>query len=518
VRNIEAAEPLGLMQLSALLKNAGHEARIAGARNTRLDMLMDSYKPQLVGYSATTGMHRYLIDLNRALKKRRDFISIFGGPHPTFFPEMVEEDGVDAVCRGEGEGAILDIARAIDTGGRLDNIQNLWVKSPSGIMRNSLRPLVADLDALPFADRESRYEADPESREYPVKSFSASRGCPYRCAYCFNSGYAALYGPEWSRVRNRSPENLIAEINEVRRTSNLKFVQFRESIFPWDDDWLEEFSAIYKREVGLPFYCHVRADLVTAERMMLLKSAGCVSVNMGIECGDEKYRREVLCRSMSDETIIEACRIIKSAGLKILADNMLGLPGAGIETDWKTLELNRRCGVDYPLAMIYQPYPGSALGAYAVEKGFFDGDFEKIEYNYYLRSPMAFRNAKEKNETENLQKFFAILTEAPWLEPAIRPWLKKRPNLVWLSMFRAWFAYSYLFRIIPHRMSRKEKLEVIKNLFGIFKSEAKNEVPEKNRVDVRASRNARGRASRGAIHQGVHLHQGCQSAPKSAGN
>lgn len=478
VRNLAAAEPIGLMQMAALLKSAGHAVRLVGARHTRLDRAVADLRPDLVGFSACTGEHRYMLRLNRWLRgaSPHRFISMFGGPHATFFPEMIDEPGVDAVCRGEGEGAIMDVAEAIDAGRPIDPIDNLWVKSTDGsVRRNPLRPLVADLDALPFADREVRYAELPNARDYPVKSFLASRGCPYRCTYCFNAGYGDLYGPAHHRPRTRSVANLVEEIEQVRATARLEFVQFRESIFPWQDDWLAEFADVYRRRVGLPFYCHVRPELVTPQRAGLLRRAGCVSVNMGIECGDEDYRREVLGRSMTNDQIVQACRTLKSNNIRILADNMVGLPGAGLAVDLKTLQLNRRCDVDYPLAMIFQPYPGTQLGRRAADEGWFDGDLDAIQQNYYLRSPLKFEPA-EKRRIENLQKFFAVLVEAPWLEPLVWRLLDRQPNMVFLSIFRAWYMWCYTRRIVPHRPAAGERRELLNTLFGRFAPEVHREV------------------------------------------
>ena len=504
VRNIENAEPHGLMILAAVLRRAGHEVRLVGARTTRLPPVMEDFAPDVVGYSACTGLHRYLLRLNRWLKRHWSFVSVFGGPHPTFFPEMIDEDGVDIVCRGEGEGAIVDLATAVDEGRPLDSIANLWVKTPDGVRRNPMRPLIADLDALPFPDRELRYESDPPGRDYPVKSFLVSRGCPFRCTYCFNSGYAELYGPAWCRPRTRSVGNVVAEIQAVRAASRLEFVQFRESVFPWQEAWLEEFAGRYPGEVGLPFYCHVRADLLTARRVELLSRAGCVSVNMGIECGDETYRRERLGRAMTNAQIVEACRLLHAHGIRILADNMVGLPGAGAEADWKTLRLNQQCEIDYPLAMIFQPYPGTELARQAEAMGLFDGDYDAIDYNYYLRSPLAFASEAERRETENLQKLFAVLVEAPWLERLVRRMLRWKPNLTFLSIFRTWYIYCYRRRIVPHRLTRPELRELARSIFGLYPPEANHEAMAEEagqRLGVGGRRG--GEPDRESVHHGL---------------
>ena len=478
VNDLVAAEPIGVMQLAALLRQAGHAVHLAGARQTSLPPLLAEFRPQLVGYSTCTGLHRPLLRLNRRLKRDFQFVALFGGPHATFFPEMVAEPGVDAICVGEGEGAMLDVATALDSGNSLAGIANLWVKLPDGIVRSPPRPLLSDLDALPFPDRSLRYATDTASRLYPVKSVLAARGCPFQCTYCFNHGYARLYGPAWNAMRLRSVGNIIAEVLELRSASPLELVQFRESVFPWHEPWLEELAARWPTEVGLPFYCHVRADLLTHRRVALLRQAGCVSVNMGIECGDEQIRREQLGRPMSDEQIVAACTWLHQQGIRILADNMLGLPGTTLQTDLVTLRLNQRCGVDYALAMLFQPYPGTRLGEQARQDGEWDGDLESIGANYYLSSPLRLGSEVEQRRRENLQKWFALLVEAPGLEPLVRPLLRLPPNLAFLSIFRTWYAACYIHRIVPHRLRRQEITELLANLFGVFPPDANRDLVE----------------------------------------
>ena len=73
-------------------------------------------------------------------------------------------------------------------------------------------------------------------------------------------------------------------------------------------DWLRELAEKFPREVGLPFFCNVRANLVTPEKIELLKQAGCASVGMGLETGNPALRNEILKRNLSDEQIVEASR------------------------------------------------------------------------------------------------------------------------------------------------------------------------------------------------------------------
>ena len=472
VRGIEGAEPLGIMYISALLKAHGHEVRFLGTRGVDLLGTVRTFDPAVIGYGVCTGQQTYYLAVNRWLKRHHRFVAVFGGPHATFFPEMVEEEGVDAVCRGEGEEAALELCDRLERGRDFSDVRNLWVKTGGRVTRNPVRPLIADLDRLPPPDRQSRYALDPRHREYAAKSFMTSRGCPYRCAYCFNPAMEGLYGPAWGRRRLRSAENVVGEIESVAATSVLRFVQFRCSMFPYETAWLEEFAALYRRRVGLPFYCHVRADHMTEPVVALMARAGCKSVNMGIECADETYRREVLRRPMSNEAVRAACARLHRHGIRILADNMLGLPGRRLEDDVETLRFNAACGIEYPLAMLLQPYPGTEIERYARQGGWFDGDYSRIDYNYYFRSPLAFARPEEKRQVENLHKLFAMAAEVPALLPVVRRLVRLPPNAVFNSIFRCWYAFCYHTRIMPHRLTWRDLVETLEALLGIYLKEA----------------------------------------------
>jgi len=475
VRGIEGAEPLGMMYIASLLQQAGHQTRFLPTRGVDLLSEVRRFDPQVIGYGVCTGQHTYYLALNRRLKKHHDFVAVFGGPHATFFPEMICEEGVDVVCRGEGEDAMLELCDRLQSGRDFSDVRNLHVKRNGGVVSNPLRPLIADLDSLPFPDREGRYAIDERHRAYAAQSFMTSRGCPYRCAYCFNPSMRQLYGPDWARRRLRSPENVLREIEQVKANSSLSFVQFRCSMFPYEVEWLEEFAPNYRRRVGLPFYCHVRANHMTDRVVELMAAAGCKSVNMGIECADEAYRRDVLKRPMRNATIRQACRRLHENGIAILADNMLGLPGRSLEDDLATLRFNAECRIDYPLAMLLQPYPSTGIDRYAREHGHFDGDYSAIDHNYYFRSPLKFGSDEEKRKIENLHKLFAITAEVPYLLPIVQRLIGLPRNLIFNSIFRCWYAFCYLTRIMPHRLRAADVVETLKVLFGIYPKEALHE-------------------------------------------
>lgn len=173
---------MGIMSLSAVLKQKGHKVELLKTQNLNFKQIVEKVKdfsPDIFAYSIMTGEHNYYFDLNQNLKKKFKVFSIFGGPHPTFYPETIYKNGVDAVCLGEGEGAILELVENLAKKKSINKIRNLWIKDGNQIIKNPIRPLVENLDILPFPDREIIYNSSPEFKKYKSKFFFSGRGCPY---------------------------------------------------------------------------------------------------------------------------------------------------------------------------------------------------------------------------------------------------------------------------------------------------------------------------------------------------
>jgi radical SAM superfamily enzyme YgiQ (UPF0313 family) len=292
---------------------------------------------------------------------------------------------VDGICLGEGEYATLDLMNALERDGdgiRLSNpaIANWWFKLNGEVVRNPLRPLLTgeELDDLPFSDRELLYAAHKQSRRTKIKPFITGRGCPYDCAFCFNKAYSELYGGRGRRFRRRSPDNVLREIREVVAKHDVRFVLFMDDTFILQDRWLQEFMSRYQDEVSLPFWCQVRANLVTDDKIALFKKAGCVSVSFGLEAGNDRLRNAILGRNMSREEILGAAEILRRHDITFMTNNMLGLPTGTLETDFETLDLNIQCRPAYANVFLFQPYPKTELGEWAYEHGWMMGTFDDL--------------------------------------------------------------------------------------------------------------------------------------------
>lgn len=456
-------EPLGLLYLSSVLRGAGHEVRLAIASDEDPVAVAHAWQPDVLGYSVYTGSQIYYRDLNLRIREVVEAVSVFGGPHPTYFPEFIGEPGVDAVCRGEGEAAMLDLVEALEAGRPLSGIENWWLKDADGeIEQNPVRPPQADLDLLPFPDRDLLFEKDGFTRGSGIKHFITSRGCPYDCSYCFNHVLAELYRGQGRRLRQMSVGRVVEEVKGVQARHPMQFVVFLDDLFIVHAAWLRDLAEAFPREVGLPFFCNVRANLVTAEKVALLREAGCVSVGMGLETGNETLRNQILNRNLSDEQIVEASRLIREAGIRLLTTNMLGLPGGTLSLDFETLALNHACRPAYANAFLYQPYPRTELGEYARRGGHVEGSVDDIDPSAWERSVLRFSSAGEKRQIENFNKLFALAVEWPWLGGLVRRLIKLPPNGAFRLAYKLWKGYAVKDRIHPYRPSPREFVQTVR--------------------------------------------------------
>jgi len=452
IKGTALVERYGVMMLAAVLKRAGHDVRLVRAQNVGYEELraeVERWEPAALLYSSMTGEHQYLLALNRRLKETYRGVAVFGGPHATFFPEMLAEEGVDAVCIGEGEGAAVDLADALAAGRDWTSLPNLWVKRRGAVIKNDVRPLVADLDGLPFADRELLYADDPALRDHPTKIFFAMRGCVFRCTYCFNHRYNDLYRGRGRVCRTRSVENFLAEIKYVHARWPLSYMQVDDDTFLLHRrDWLEEFAARLPAEVGLGFMCNVRVDLVNAATVRLLRAAGCHAVWLGVECGDAAVRRDLLKRTHTDAEIIAAARLLRRQGIRVATQNLCGLPVPDpVAVDEKTLALNLACHPDFAWSSIFYPYPRTELGEVAVAGGYYDGSLGDVPETNKINSLLSWGDDRVRWRVENLHKFFGVATEFPFLRPLVRVLIKFKPNRIFVLVFFLWYGFCWKTRI-----------------------------------------------------------------------
>lgn len=443
---------IGISIISPLLKQHGFGSEAIGADIKLIRERLKRGDIDVVAYSTPTIYADTYLELNRRLKKEFRFLSVFGGPHPTFFPDMINEDGVDVICVGEGEYAMLELMQSL--GQDLSRIENLWVKENGTIHKNPLRPLLQDLDALPLPDHEIFRTAIPRSIWQAL--VITSRGCPYSCTYCFNHVYRELYRGKGKIIRRRSVDHVLEELELIKSRGCYRFIRFLDDLFTLDPEWVEEFAAKYQKRIGLPFSCLVRANHITPEIARQLKAAGCWRVQMGVEAGDDFIRNEVFKRNMSEEEILRASRIIQEAGLKLVTGNILGAPGATLEKDLKTLYLNMKIKPAFAGLSLLQPYPGTEVHKYAMAVGMLDSSGPELKESTFRKvSSLKYADQKEKNAIENLEKLFFLPVEWPWTLSLVRRLIRLPAKRFYHFIFSRWVNYCQYFRVIPPRIGRR---------------------------------------------------------------
>jgi radical SAM superfamily enzyme YgiQ (UPF0313 family) len=440
---------LGTMYLSASLRRCGARVRLVEAADR--DELVRRFArapTPVVGFSVTTGLHSHYLDWARWLKRHDASVhTVFGGPHATYFPELIREAGVDAVCIGEGEESFPEYLRALaGEGGPPDRpVAGFRHWRRGELLDGGLRPPVQGIDRLPAPDWELFFDHNPRLAHHPVKSFLASRGCPHRCTYCFNRTWNALHrGAGIRTVRLRDPRQVVDEILAVRRRWGARLIWFLDSNFAVSRGWLAELLPLYRAEVGLPFFCKVRPGSVGAEVIEALIDAGCTSVGLGIEAGDPELRNAVLERGVSDEEIVATSRAFHDRGALVMSFNMLGLPRETYAAARRTLSLNVRGRVDYAMTTFLQPFPGTEITRRAREQGLFDGDFDALDCSYFQPSPMRFgADAQDRQRIVNLQRLMALAVSFPAVRRRIDSLVALPENRFYLELFKAYNHHAF---------------------------------------------------------------------------
>lgn len=341
-------------------------------------------QPDLVGFSSYDMNYHLIVEAARYIKGiRPDTKIIVGGHNATLAPDdYMQIDAVDYVCLGEGEPVLNDLLCAMSLGGDMETIKGLYFRrSDKKIIRNPARNLVEDLDVLPNLDR---MIVDAQQREIDYLPMFVGKGCPYSCTYCANNDMKNIYPNQNKYVRYRSPENIINEIMECKKNYEFKYVYFYDDIFAFDYKWLEKFGELYRASFrDMPFHCLLRPEIATNEKCLkLLHDAGCNAISMGVESGSEKFRRLILGRKMTNETMIKAAKAIKKYGMELYAFMMVGLPGETFFDMLQSLWLNFKIGAKGVQTGIYYPIKKTALYRYCVEHNLIDEEKRKKIFVY----------------------------------------------------------------------------------------------------------------------------------------
>ncbi|MCP8315925.1 MAG: cobalamin-dependent protein, partial [archaeon] len=357
--------PLGLLYIATVLNEAGFRVKIFDlnilSSNTPLNDFLkqvEALNPLMIGISSSTPTIHRALDIAKRLRKRmgRKVMIVVGGVHATFrSEEVLHKSYVDLVVRGEGENALLELARTIASGEKsLSQINGISYKRDGQIKHNDPKFLVIkDLDSLPYPDRGL---IDIDAYQNPGIMIS-SRGCPARCIFCA----AGAFGGHVYRAR--SAKNVIGEISLLVERWNFKNIFLVDNTMTIDvKRALELCSLIKESNLDMTWQCETRINVVNEDLIKAMADAGCTNIQFGIESGDEKILKEIKkgIKLRAVERTVECC---VRHGIKPVCSFIIGHPSDTIETVGLTIEFGKklmRMGAEVFFGLL-TPFPGTEI-------------------------------------------------------------------------------------------------------------------------------------------------------------
>lgn len=372
--------PLGLAYIaSALVKNK-HSVKIIDCDVERGDAIsvientVHYFEPDVVGFYAMTWTYRQDVSLAARVKKINPKIkTVIGGPNITCLPrESLASRHFDYGVFGEGEITIVELLEYLEgkKRRRLNKILGLIYKKGGRVYVNPPRPLINDLNSIPFPARNlllmNRYY-DVFSRRKHFATIFATRGCPFNCVFCDRRN---RMGKAW---RVRSPQNIADEIKEVIASHGIREFMFFDDNLIVNKEWglklcqeLEKLNIIWE--------CRNRVDLVDERLLRAMKKAGCYRIRFGFESGDNRILK-ILKKGITVEQSLKCAKMCKRVGMEIYGYFMIGSPSETPETIQKTIDLALKIDPSFAIFSKTILIPGSELFEFGVSRGFISRDY-----------------------------------------------------------------------------------------------------------------------------------------------
>lgn len=355
----------GIGYIASVLKHAGYKVKYIPIWNQQdLIKLYDDIindQPEIIAFSATSSQFPHLKAITKSIKKISDAYLVCGGTHPTLNPESLSEiSDLDAIIIGEGEYPLLELADSIKNKLCKSDIKSIWFKSENGIIKNSVRPLIENLNSLPFPDKDSLDYQNVIDISKGTNRFIFSRGCTFKCSYCSNHALSDIYPNKKNYYRYLDPEIAIEQIREDHKKYKFDYIIFDDDTISLNKKWFFKFFELYKKNFNYPFRCNLRVETVNEEVVKVLKEANAKNIGIGLEHGNEEFRKNVLNRHMSNDDIKEVFALCDKYEITHEDFLMIGFPNETRKLFFDTVKLSREVSAN-GRPSIFQPYPATAL-------------------------------------------------------------------------------------------------------------------------------------------------------------
>jgi len=372
---------LGLAYIASYLEKGGYQVACCDLGVQKVKKLP---RADVVGITATTPLINEAWRVAR-MAKRSGAVTVLGGPHATCLPEeSLKKKEVDFVVRGEGEETMLQLIQALEKGNPKD-VLGLSLKIKRKIIHNPPRPLIKNLDKLPFPARHLFPPLENYTNPHPILSTKSptaniitSRGCPFGCYFC----YKGTFGQNW---RARSPENVVEEWRHLVKDYKVAEIGVQDDVFNIDiKRAIKICDLIISEKLIIPWITSsgIRADLANEKLFKKMRESGCYRIAFGIESGNQKMVLEKIGKQLDLRKVRQAIKICKKLGIKTIGFFIIGHPWDTQNTVRETLDFALNSGLDYAQFAVATPIPGSKLWR-LIEKHGKLTDLTWDQFDYY---------------------------------------------------------------------------------------------------------------------------------------
>ena len=339
--------PTDLLYMASVARMTGYKpyVRDYSLNSLSMDDLIKDIKeinPRYIVFNAaSTTLENDVLFLEHAKKINKDIITVAKGAHFLFkdIEALNKYKYLDIVIRGEVEFVIKDILSGKD----LSDIEGITYKKDGEIIQNKPRPFIENLDDIPYPARDlidNSIYTRPDTGEVQAV-IKVSRGCPYHCFFCLATPVSG------SKVRTRSPENILGEIKECYEKYGIKNFIFWSDLFNFDHEWVKNLcNSIIDSKLNITFSTNTRADSADIETAKLMKKAGCSLVSIGIESGSNELLKK-MGKKITTDDIIRTVKMFKKLGIKIYGYYVIGLPWETEETFRETFLFAKKLNTEY---------------------------------------------------------------------------------------------------------------------------------------------------------------------------
>jgi radical SAM superfamily enzyme YgiQ (UPF0313 family) len=408
--------PQGLAYVAAVLRDEGHEVEIYSQDlhhypDSHLTKYLNKKRFDVIGVSIIAGYYQYrkLLAISEAINRSRNRpIYIIGGHGPSPEPEFfLNKTGADIVVIGEGEITVVELLGAIERSKPLKGIKGIAYKENGKVFINERRPLISNIDTLPFP----AYDLFPmeyyrllrmphvSNSDFVIPMLSG-RGCKFRCTFCYRMDKG---------FRPRSNESIIEEIKLLKKDYGITYIAFSDELLMSSVERTESLCRDFiKARLNIKWDCNGRLNYARTDLLKLMKKAGCVFINYGIEAIDDNVLKNMK-KGLTTKQIIKGIEATLEVGISPGLNIIFGNIGDNRETLRKGVEflLKYDDGAQFRTIRPVTPYPGSPLYYHAIEKGLIK-DCEDFYENKHLNSDLLAVNFTDLSDDE----FHEALLEA----------------------------------------------------------------------------------------------------------